>query len=173
MFTTFVPHFNDHVHFLRTLQYFLMKFCTNVSSITFIVTALKKSFHIISLSLLGAILGYFGTHLGYFGGHFENFLIKFCMDILGSFYFKWWNIFEAWTWLISEFDKKLLYYIRYDNSENFSLISCTDYKTLLFKVCKVGLKASRFGVQSKSTWFLELYISGSTSKVVFYMLKLL
>ena len=85
MFTTFVPHFNDHVHFLRTLQYFLMKFCSItvvvlvvllnfvVSSITLIVTALKKGFHIISLSLLGAILGYFGPTRDILGAILKTF----------------------------------------------------------------------------------------------------
>ena len=54
-------------------------------------------------------------------------------------------------------------------------ISCTDYKKLLFKVSKVRLKAPRFRVPNKFTWFLELYISGSANprKVIFYSLKLM
>ena len=83
--------------FLENPSYFLIEFCIDVFSITLIVTALKKVFHTISLSLLGAILEYFGAHLGYFGAHFESFLMKFSMDILGSFYFKWCKIFEAST----------------------------------------------------------------------------
>ena len=86
--------------FLENPSYFLIEFCIDVFSITLIVTALKKVFHTISLSLLGAILEYFGAH-------FESFLMKFSMDVLGSFYFKWCKIFEASTWPISEFDKKL------------------------------------------------------------------
>ena len=48
----------------------------------------KINFPVIPLSLLGAILKYFGDNLGYFGGYFENFLVKFDIDILGWFYFK-------------------------------------------------------------------------------------
>ena len=48
-----------------------------------------------------------------------------------------------------------------------------DEKKLLFKDSKVRLKAPKQGVQSKSIWFLELYISGSTNltKVGFYRLQ--
>ena len=35
---------------------------------------------------------------------------------------------------------KLLQYIRYDNPENFTLISCMDWEKMLFKVGKVRLK---------------------------------
>ena len=44
----------------------------------------------------------------------------------------------------------LLQYIRYDNPENFSLISCTDQQKLLFKVSHDRLKTPKLGVQSKS-----------------------
>ena len=50
--------------FLITVQYFLMKFCTDIFSITRTVPKLKKFFTLF-LSLLGAILRYFW-------GHFKN-----------------------------------------------------------------------------------------------------
>ena len=57
------------LYFLRTVQYFLMKFCTDVLSITLPVTTLKL-FYIISFSLLETICGYFGANLGVFCGLF-------------------------------------------------------------------------------------------------------
>ena len=59
------------LYFLITVQYFLMKFCTDIFSITRAVPKLKKIFTLF-LSLLEAILGYFWAHLRYFGGHFKN-----------------------------------------------------------------------------------------------------
>ena len=44
---------------------------------------------------------------------------------------------------------KLLQYIRYDNPENISLISCTDEEKLLLEVSSVRLKTPKLGVQSK------------------------
>ena len=82
--------------------------------------------------------------------------------INGSFHTKCCKIFEAWTWPISELDKNLPS-IRYENLVHFSLVSCTDQEKLLLKVSKVRLKALKLGVQSKSLWFLELYISGNTN----------
>ena len=67
------------LYFLRTVQYFFVKFCKDVFSITRTVPRLKNIFTLF-LSLLGAMLEYFEAHLGYF---------------------------EAWTWPISEFDKNL------------------------------------------------------------------
>ena len=78
------------LYFLSALPYFLMKLYTDIFGITLTITALRKVFHIIFLSLLGAILQYFLDH-------FEKFIMKFCMDVLGSFYFKWCKIVHVWT----------------------------------------------------------------------------
>ena len=78
------------LYFFRALQYFLIKFCTNIFDITLTIAALKKVFHTIPISLLGVISQYFGDH-------YENFLMTFYMGVLGSYYFKWCKIFEAWT----------------------------------------------------------------------------
>ena len=78
---------------------------------------------------------------------------------------------QAWTWLISEFDKNLpSCYVRYNNPENFSLISSTDSVKLPFKISKVRLIVPKLGVQSKFIWFLEVYIFENTNprKVVGY-----
>ena len=53
--------------FLESPSIFLMKFCTDIFGI------------IITFSLLGAILQYFGDY-------FENFLMKLRMDVPGSFF---------------------------------------------------------------------------------------
>ena len=55
--------------FLESPSIFLMKFCTDFFGITLTIT----------FSLLGAILQYFGDY-------FENFLMKFRMDVPGSFF---------------------------------------------------------------------------------------
>ena len=81
------------LYFLRTIQYFLMKFFTDVFSITLTVTTLKNKFsHYFSFSARDHFR-YFGADLRYVGGCFERFFMKFCTDVLGSFYCKWCKIF--------------------------------------------------------------------------------
>ena len=82
------------------------------------------------------------------------------------------DITHLWIWLKFV---RLLQYIRFNNPNNFSLIPCTNYQKLLFKVNKVRLIAPKLRVQSKFVWFSELCISGSahSKKIIFYRLKVL
>ena len=57
------------LYFLRTVKYFLVKFCTDIFSITRAVPKLKKNFTLF-LSLLGAILGVFWGPFAIFLGPF-------------------------------------------------------------------------------------------------------
>ena len=94
------------LQFSRIVQYFLMKFCTDVFCITLPVTTLKK-FFTLYLSLLEIILGYFGGPFGIFLGSFWKLSREFCTYIFPSFRIKWWKIFQDWTWPISVFNKNL------------------------------------------------------------------
>ena len=69
-------------YFLKTVQYFLMKFCTDNFSITLTVTTLNKYFLGRFFLSVGGHFGVFWHLFGIFLGPFWKILIIFCTDVL-------------------------------------------------------------------------------------------
>ena len=69
-------------YFLKTIQYFLMKFCTDNFSITLTVTTLNKYFLRHFFLSVGGHFGVFWNLFGIFLGPFWKILIIFCTDVL-------------------------------------------------------------------------------------------
>ena len=83
-FSTARPFWHMFLYFLRTIQYFLMKMCTDVLDITLTINSL---FLTSCPSLLGTIFWNFWVYFFmflYFQRTVQCFIMKLCTDVLGN-----------------------------------------------------------------------------------------